>query len=199
MKNINFASRPYFSEQGNVDDDATFITIFFVSFNLQSCCLMQSAVCSLQSTVCGLQSANVIHPSSRNCFESFEYSEKRIASIHNRSQEFFTFTCVHRLSTQNRIPPPLVFYCFFSTVECSLGYKQYLVLRSHNNKTRGGLGRVCATGMYRSIEHVKFPKFQTGIFVEWKAPQCFAVSHFKVIADCSAVYTPRFLDMIRRS
>ena len=50
VKNINFASRPYmyFSEQGNVDDDATLITIFFVSFNLQSCCLMQSAVCSLQ-------------------------------------------------------------------------------------------------------------------------------------------------------
>ena len=44
------------------------------------------------------------------------------------------------------------------------------VLRSHNNKTRGGLGRVCATGMYRSIEHLKFPKFQTKIFVEWKAP-----------------------------
>ena len=44
----------YFSEQGNVDDDATFITIFLVSFNLQSCCLMQSAFC-------GLQSANVIH------------------------------------------------------------------------------------------------------------------------------------------
>ena len=44
----------YFSEQGNVDDDATLITIFLVSFNLQSCCLMQSAVCSLQS-------ANVIH------------------------------------------------------------------------------------------------------------------------------------------
>ena len=33
VKNINFASRPYFSEQGNVDDDATFITIFLVSFN----------------------------------------------------------------------------------------------------------------------------------------------------------------------
>ena len=32
----------YFSEQGNVDDDATLITIFLVSFNLQS------AVCSLQ-------------------------------------------------------------------------------------------------------------------------------------------------------
>ena len=29
---------------------------------------------------------------------------------------------------------------------------------------------VCATGMYRSIGHVKFPKFQTRIFVEWKAP-----------------------------
>jgi len=49
-------------------------------------------------------------------------------------------------------------------------------LRSHNNKTRGGLGRVCATGMYRSIEHVKFPKFQTGIFVEWKAPKYYACS-----------------------
>ena len=33
VKNINFASRPYFSEQGNVDDDAAFITIFLVSFN----------------------------------------------------------------------------------------------------------------------------------------------------------------------
>ena len=42
----------------------------------------------------------------------------------------------------------------------------------NNNQTRGGLGRVCATGMYRSIGlgHVKFPKFQTGVFVEWKAP-----------------------------
>ena len=27
------------------------------------------------------------------------------------------------------------------------------------------------TGMYRSIEHGKFPEFQTGIFVEWKAPK----------------------------
>ena len=44
------------------------------------------------------------------------------------------------------------------------------VLRSHDNKTRGSLGQVCATGMYRSIEHLKFPKFQTGIFVQWKAP-----------------------------
>ena len=40
----------YFSEQGNVDDDATFITIFLVSFNLQSCCLMQSAVCKCHTT-----------------------------------------------------------------------------------------------------------------------------------------------------
>ena len=30
------------------------------------------------------------------------------------------------------------------------------------------MGRVCATGMYRSNGHVEFPKFQTGIFVEWK-------------------------------
>ena len=34
-----------------------------------------------------------------------------------------------------------------------------------------GLGRVSATEMYRSIEHVKFPKFQTGIFVQWIAPK----------------------------
>ena len=58
----------YFSEQVNVDDDATFITILLVSFNLQSCCLMQSAVCSLRSAVyslrsavCSLPSANVVH------------------------------------------------------------------------------------------------------------------------------------------
>ena len=41
---------------------------------------------------------------------------------------------------------------------------------NNNNQTRGGLGRVCATGMYRSTGHVEFPKFQIGIFVEWKVP-----------------------------
>ena len=51
----------YFLEQGNVDDDATFLKISLVSFNLQSYCLMQSAVYGLQSAVCSLQSANVIH------------------------------------------------------------------------------------------------------------------------------------------
>ena len=39
----------------------------------------------------------------------------------------------------------------------------------NNNQTRGGLGRVCATGMYCSTGHVEFPKFQTGIFVELTA------------------------------
>ena len=38
----------------------------------------------------------------------------------------------------------------------------------HNKQTGDGLGQVCATGMYRSIGQVKFPKFQTGIFIEWK-------------------------------
>ena len=52
------------------------------------------------------------------------------------------------------------------------------VLRSHNNKTRGGFCRVCATEMYRSIEHVKFPKFQTAIFVEWKARYVFCILSF---------------------
>ena len=40
----------------------------------------------------------------------------------------------------------------------------------NNNQTRGGLGRVCDTRMYRSIGHAKFRKFHTGIFAEWKAP-----------------------------
>ena len=40
----------------------------------------------------------------------------------------------------------------------------------NNNQTRGDLGRVCATGMYRPIKHVEFPKFQSGIFAESKAP-----------------------------
>ena len=41
----------------------------------------------------------------------------------------------------------------------------------NNNQTRGCLGRVFATGMYRSIGHVKsVSKFRTGIFVEWKTP-----------------------------
>ena len=35
----------------------------------------------------------------------------------------------------------------------------------NNNQTRGSLCRVWATGMYRSIGHVTFPKFQTGVFV----------------------------------
>ena len=67
MKNINFASRPYFSEQGNVDDDATFITIFLVSFNLQSCCLMQSAVCSLQMSYTGKLRGNVVFTTTAIC------------------------------------------------------------------------------------------------------------------------------------
>ena len=48
-------SRPYmyFSEQGDVDDDATLITIFF-GF-IQFTVLLPHAVCSLQSAVCSVQ------------------------------------------------------------------------------------------------------------------------------------------------
>ena len=35
---------------------------------------------------------------------------------------------------------------------------------------RGGLGRVCAAGIYRSNGHMEFPKFKPKIFLEWKAP-----------------------------
>ena len=81
VKNINFASRPYmyFSEQGNVDDDGTFITIFFVSFNLQSCCLMQSAVCSLQS-------ANVIHRPRHTFTQDTHNSRKNWASVYKSTR-----------------------------------------------------------------------------------------------------------------
>ena len=40
-----------------------------------------------------------------------------------------------------------------------------------------GLGRVCATRMYRYIGLVEFLKFQIGIFVEWKAPIVYNVKH----------------------
>ena len=43
----------------------------------------------------------------------------------------------------------------------------------HDDQTPGRFGLVCATGMYRSAWHVDFPKFQTGIFVEWKARKVF--------------------------
>ena len=44
----------------------------------------------------------------------------------------------------------------------------------NNNQTRGGLGPVCATGMYRSMDSIGHGisnlSRQAGIFVEWKAP-----------------------------
>ena len=43
----------------------------------------------------------------------------------------------------------------------------------NDNQARGGLGRVWATRMYRSIEHVEFLKFQNRIFVEWNAPHVY--------------------------
>ena len=52
VKNVNFASRPFFSEQGNVDDDHLYYDIFgFIQFTV----LLPHAVCSLRSAVCSLQ------------------------------------------------------------------------------------------------------------------------------------------------
>ena len=39
-----------------------------------------------------------------------------------------------------------------------------------NNQMGCGLGQACATRLCSSIGHLEFPKFQTGFFVEWKAP-----------------------------
>ena len=50
------------------------------------------------------------------------------------------------------------------------------VLRSHNNKTRGGLGRVYATGMYRSsgrknvlrkLLRIPYRRLKAGFSVRW--------------------------------
>ena len=38
----------------------------------------------------------------------------------------------------------------------------FCILLTRTYQTSGGLGRVCAIEMYRSIGHVEFPKFQTG-------------------------------------
>ena len=53
-----------------------------------------------------------------------------------------------------------------------------LLYPAYENKNQpcDGLGLVCTTGMYRSIGQVKFPKFQTEIFVEWKAARVSVLS-----------------------
>ena len=52
----------------------------------------------------------------------------------------------------------------------------------NNNQTRGGLGRACATGMYRSIGQVEFPTFQMGILLNGKHP-IFRISGFGRYSD----------------
>ena len=81
---------------------------------------------------------------------------------------------------RNIMGPPLKPVCSFRLVgpKCPLPFDKIVIPSSallypaytNNNQTRGGLGQVCVTGMYLSVGHVKFPKFQTGIFVEWKSP-----------------------------
>ena len=58
----------------------------------------------------------------------------------------------------------------FHLTKCCPHYHSFVSCYKNNNETRGRLGRVYATGMYRSTGHVKFPKLQSRIFVEWKAP-----------------------------
>ena len=42
---------------------------------------------------------------------------------------------------------------------------------THKIQMCGGWDRDCATGIYPSTGHVEFPKFQTGLFLEWKVPR----------------------------
>ena len=61
-----------------------------------------------------------------------------------------------------KCPFPFDKIVFSSTALLRPAYIAY----KYNNQTRGGLGRVCAAGIYRSIRRVEFSKFQTGIFIE---------------------------------
>ena len=65
----------------------------------------------------------------------------------------------------------------------------------NNNQMGGGLSRVCATGMHRSIGLLKFLKFQTGIFVEWQAPKNSpwkTIQHSAKITNSITVKPPLF-------
>ena len=53
----------------------------------------------------------------------------------------------------------------------SLSIGQNTALLYNNNQTRCGLGRVCVTGMYRSIGHVEFPKISNRKFFWIKSAQ----------------------------
>ena len=64
------------------------------------------------------------------------------------------------LPVGRRCPLPFCKIIFPRTTDLYPSYK-------HDNQTRGGFGSVCATGMYLPIAS-GFPKFQTGVFVEWK-------------------------------
>ena len=66
-------------------------------------------------------------------------------------------------SILTKFPFPFVKLVVPSTSRLYPAYK-------NNYRTRGGLVQVCATGIYRSIRLVKFPKFPMGIFVQWKVP-----------------------------
>ena len=46
-----------------------------------------------------------------------------------------------------------------------------LLYPAYKNKNVAKRELVCAAGMYLSIRHVEFPKFQTGLFVECKGPR----------------------------
>ena len=76
----------------------------------------------------------------------FEYSEKRIASIHENFLPSLAFILFAWLSTRNRIRPPFVFHRLFSTVEdISSIYFSLLSVILIFESTRGGFGRVCET------------------------------------------------------
>ena len=93
----------------------------------------------------------------------------------------------------------------FHLTNCCPQYRSFLYPSyKNNNQTGGGLGRVYATGMYRSIGHVDFPKFQTGIYVEWKVLLIYRVNKSKpvsqvFVSEQSATTLPRTRENIAKT
>ena len=58
----------------------------------------------------------------------------------------------------------------FTVPSTALLHPAYNVAYNNNNQTRGGLGRVCVTGMCRSIGHVDFINFKPEFLLNGKRP-----------------------------
>ena len=112
----------------------------------------------------------------------------------NFNPKFRKIRLVHQMERRTSFKGgPLWLVWSFRSVgpKCAFPFDKIVVYPAYknNNQMRGGLGRVCVTGMYRSIWHLEFPKIQTRIFVQWKAP---LVTRPGIIITASYISKPTF-------